>query len=241
MKAIITGMNGAVAPFIDWELEKRGIEAGIWDRTKVPTDNEKDVFHFIQEHKPDYFLQIATGPVEWLEYIAKATKELGVKLVFTSTVSVFPEQGTGPYTIKSVPNSVEDYGLYKIECEKTVRVFHPGAVILRIGWQIGTSAGSNNMIDFLERTFREKGLIEASTEWYPSTSFLTETAKVIVDGAAILKPDPYLVNSNKKYSFYVIAQHLKEKHKAEWIVQKSTDLKRDDRMFDDRINISELF
>ncbi|SFB09472.1 MULTISPECIES: sugar nucleotide-binding protein [unclassified Bacillus (in: firmicutes)] len=241
MKAMITGMNGAVAPFVYKELLKRGIEVIVWDRSKVPTDDAQVVYDYIKETNPDVFFQIATGPVEWLQYIAKATNELGIKLLFTSTVSVFSEKGTGPYTVESTPNAEEDYGRYKIECEETVRKYHQNAVILRLGWQIGTEAGSNNMIDFLERSFKEHGAIEASSKWYPSTSFLPETARIIVEAALEYSPDTYLVNSNQKFHFYEIVNYLMEKHKANWEIKEVTHFQRDDRMFDQRINIAELF
>ncbi|HSL86786.1 MAG TPA: NAD-dependent epimerase/dehydratase family protein, partial [Bacteroidales bacterium] len=112
MKAIITGMNGTVAPVLYEELLKHDMDVIIWDRNKVSTDSEDAVYDFIKEVNPDLFFHIATGPVKWVEYIAKATEKLSVKLLFTSSVSVFSENGTGPYDITSVPNAEEDYGLY---------------------------------------------------------------------------------------------------------------------------------
>jgi dTDP-4-dehydrorhamnose reductase len=241
MKAIITGMNGTVAPVLYEELLKHDVDVIIWDRNEVSTDSEDTVYDFIKEVNPDLFFHIATGPIKWLEYIAKATKKLGVKLLFTSSVSVFSENGTGPYDITSVPNAEEDYGLYKIECEKVVRAYNPNSVIIRLGWQIASSAGSNNMYDFLVKAQEENGYIEASSRWYPSCSFLEETAKTVVEASLTYEPGTYLANSNRKSSFYDIVNHLKEQHQTKWVVRETTSFVRDDRMFDDRVEIRELF
>lgn len=241
MKVIITGMNGTVAPVLYEELLKHNMDIIIWDRNEVSIDSEKSVYDFIKEVKPDLFFHIATGPVKWLEYIAKATEKLGVTLLFTSSVSVFSEKGTGPYDATSVPNAEEDYGLYKIECERVVRTHNSNSIILRLGWQIGSSTGSNNMFDFLTKAQEENGYIEASSRWYPSCSFLEETVKTVVEAALTYKPGTYLANSNRTYTFYEIVNHLKEKHQAQWTVRETTSFVRDDRMFDDRVKIRELF
>ncbi|MFD2673244.1 sugar nucleotide-binding protein [Marinicrinis sediminis] len=241
MKAIITGMNGAVAPYVYEALQKQGLELVIWDRTRIPTDDEAAIRQFIAETKPDLFFQIATGPVEWLSHIVKVTEELGIKLIFTSTVSVFSEQGTGPYTIESQPDAEEDYGRYKRECEQIILNHHSNAVILRLGWQIGSKPGANHMFDFLVRSHEEKGFIEASSKWYPSTSFLEDTAKVVGQDALQYEPGIYLVNANPSFSFYEIVVRLKDLHEMDWQVKEITSFVRDDRMFDDRVQIPALF
>ncbi|SDX05844.1 sugar nucleotide-binding protein [Paenibacillus sp. CF384] len=237
MKAMITGNNGAVAPYVNRELKSKGIDVTVWNRELVGIDNEEEVYRFIEETKPDIFFHIATGPIEWLTYIAKATKKLGVKLVFTSTVSVYSEDKTGPYTPESIPDAENSYGVYKIQCEKLLKELYPEAYILRLGWQIGSETGSNNMFDFLCRGQQEKGCIEASSQWYPSCSFLEETAAAVVDIALNDESNTYLLNSNRKYSFYDIVLYLKELHQQDWKVVETNALVRDDRMFDDRINM----
>ena len=79
MRAIITGMNGTLAPFVYEVLNNRKIDVVIWDRDKIDISNEESVYSFVRETKPDLFFHIATGPVSWVESIAKVTKELNVK------------------------------------------------------------------------------------------------------------------------------------------------------------------
>ncbi|SFS73390.1 sugar nucleotide-binding protein [Paenibacillus sp. BC26] len=235
MKAMITGNNGAVAPYVNRELKSRNIDVTVWNRELIGIDNEEEVYRFIEETKPDIFFHIATGPIEWLEYIAKATKKLGIKLVFTSTVSVFSEDKTGPYTPESIPDAENSYGVYKIQCEKLLKEVYPEAYILRLGWQIGSETGSNNMFDFLCRGQRDNGCIEASSQWYPSCSFLEDTAAAIVGIALNYESNTYLLNSNRNYSFYDIVNYLKRLHQQDWKVVETNALVRDDRMYDDRV------
>ena len=240
MKAIITGMNGTVAPYIYNELKRRDIEVYIWDRRKNSIDSEEAVFEYISSLQPDLFFHIATGPVEWVEYIAKATKELKIKLIYTSSVSVFSENGSGPYTATSIPDAEDDYGRYKIEGENAVRSGNPHAIIARLGWQIGSSAGSNNMMDFLFKAQKENGFIEASSKWYPSCSFLEDTAEALVDAALDLPSGTYLLNSNTNYSFLEIVEHLRNLHGMQWDIRETTTFFRDDRMYDNRAEIRKL-
>jgi dTDP-4-dehydrorhamnose reductase len=241
MKAIITGMNGTVAPFIYQELISHNIEVVIWNRNETDIKTEESVHRFIEKHQPDIFFHIATGPIEWVEYIAKSTQKLGVKLLFTSTVSVFSEKGTGPYDISSIPNAEDEYGSYKIKCEEMIMKHHKNVVIVRLGWQIGKNARSNNMFEYLSKQQITHGYIEASSQWYPSCSFLNETANTVVNCALNFSNGIYMANSNKKHSFFEIVNHLKEKYKTDWIVKETTSFIRDDRMIDDRVEIKELF
>lgn len=241
MKAIITGMNGTLAPYVYKELIRHNIEVIIWDRNKTEIRSEESVYRFIRDNRPDFFFHIATGPVAWLEHIARATQAIGVKLLFTSSVSVFSEQGSGPYDIASVPNAEDEYGRYKIQCEQAVRTHHPEAVIIRLGWQIGDSIGTNNMFDFLSSQQAKNGFIEASTRWFPSCSFLTDTAEAIVSLALAQTAGTYLANSNRKYSFYEIVSHLKDKYQTDWIIRASMAFVRDDRMTDERVAIHGLY
>ena len=88
---------------------------------------------------------------------------------------------------------------------------------------------------------KEHGFIEASSRWFPSCSFLEDTAAVIAQAALTYPPGTYLVNSNRKYSFFEIAEFLKTKHHAHWNIRETVSFKRDDRMADPRVEMPELF
>lgn len=232
-------MNGAVAPVVANHFVNQDVEVVTFDRAQVDINDELSIRKFLEENNPDYFLHIATGPATWAETNAKLCRELEIRFLFTSTVSVFSEQGSGPYTIDSVPNAEDDYGRYKRECEELVRLANPISIIARLGWQIGNSAGSNNMFDYLERTMQEKGQIEASELWFPSCSFMEDTAETLFELITNCLGGTYLLNSNLNYNFYEIVNALNQAT-YRWKVIPTNNLDRDDRMFDDRVKIKNL-
>ncbi|ERJ12226.1 sugar nucleotide-binding protein [Haloplasma contractile] len=239
MKAIITGMNGTVAPVVASYFEKHDVEIIPWDRSVVPTDNEQAMYEFITRVKPDFLLHIGMGSPEMTEFVARICFQNNITFLFTSTVSVFSESGSGPYTVESEPNAEDDYGLYKRKCERLIKEVNKDAYIVRIGWQIGDQAGSNNMVDFLVNLVKEKGYIEASNKWYPSCSHLIDTAKTIYDILNTKDSGLYLVNSNQNRTFYDIVNGLNNSERN-WNVKKGSNPSRDDRMFDDRIQIQSI-
>ena len=97
------------------------------------------------------------------------------------------------------------------------------------------------MFDFLAKQHSQNGYIEASSRWFPSCSFLKDTAETIVNTALVQPSGTYLANSNKQHSFYDIVNHLKQMYHMDWIVRESTSFTRDDRMTDERVVIKELF
>jgi len=205
-KAIITGMNGTVAPAAAAVLIENNIQVVPWDRNKVATDDETAIRSFIESERPDYFFHIAMGSPDWTEHLARICSVQDIPFLFTGTVSVFSEHGSGPYTIESEPNAEDDYGKYKRECEERIKAVNPKAYIARIGWQIGSDYNSNNMCAWLEKNMSEKGVVEASSLWYPSSSFLEDTADVLLKIITGYTLGLYLVNSNKKMNFFKLLQ-----------------------------------
>jgi dTDP-4-dehydrorhamnose reductase len=236
MKVIITGMNGTVAPEVAKFFTARGVDVVTFDRSKIDINNEKIIADFLTDEKPNWFLHLATGPAEWAERVAKICSEQNIKFLFTSTVSVFSEHSSGPYTIGSIPNAEDDYGKYKRECEQKIKAVNPEAYIVRLGWQIGQSVGSNHMFDFLERSMAENGFIEASVKWYPSCSFLEDTAEALYDIVLHFPSDLYLLNSNKRSTFYDIVRAI-DSGNNRWKVTPGSSPNRDDRMFDERVSM----
>lgn len=229
-------MNGAVAPNVATFFNNQGVEVVTFDRTKIDIHSDAAISDFLKHESPDFFLHLATGPAEWAESSARICREQGIRFLFTSTVSVFSENSTGPYTTESTPNAEDNYGKYKRDCEARVKAANPDALIARLGWQIGRKAGSNNMFDYLTRTMAENGQIEASESWYPSCSYMEDTAETLFDLVTNHPSGLYLVNSNQKSSFFEIVNGV-NKSVGSWKVIPGVAPSRDDRMFDDRVKI----
>lgn len=248
MKAIITGMNGAVGTALRAQLLAEGHEVIGWERTAVPPTNLPAAASFLQTTQPDVLFHLAiasqaTGlaneawqiDVAWPTQLAQLCYEQNIRFVFTSSVMVFTDDAIGPFTLESVPDAREGYGHDKLVAEQQVRAANPAAIIARLGWQIGDAPGSNNMIDFLAN----QDVVRASEKWFPACSFLADTA-VALQTLAHATPDLYLLDSNNRWTFYEIATALNDLHGNPWRVEKTADFIYDQRMRDPRINMPPL-
>lgn len=248
MKYLITGMNGAVGTALTAHLTSQQAEVVGWDRTAVHPNNLPAAEHFLDTVRPDVLFHLAvpsqaTGlenegwliNVEWPTQLARLCHQRGIRFLFTSSVMVFTDDAVGPFTPQSVPDAREGYGFEKATAEQRIREANPEAVIARLGWQIGTSPGSNNMIDFLA----QQEVVRASEKWFPACSFLVDTA-VTLHTLAHATPDLYLLDSNSRWNFYEIATALNNLHGNPWRIEKTADFVYDQRMFDPRIKISTL-
>ncbi|MCL4268606.1 MAG: sugar nucleotide-binding protein, partial [Anaerolineales bacterium] len=103
MKAIVTGVNGTVAPVLAKSLMAAGHMVVPWNRAQVPTDDQKAINEFIVNEHPDWFFHVANGSPDWAESVARACALNGIKFLFTSSVSVFSSAQRGPFTVNSLP------------------------------------------------------------------------------------------------------------------------------------------
>jgi len=239
MKALFTGMNGTVAPAVAAYFKEKGHEMIIYDREKVSTTHVDQVESFIKQEHIDVLLHFAMGSYEWTTMLAKICKALSIKFVFISTVSVFSNNQRGPYTIDSIPDATDEYGAYKRKSELLVIENNPDAYIIRLGWQIGKGRGKNQMIDYLYQQMDKQGYISASSLWYPSVSFLEDSAEAVHQITTQLPPNLYHVNSNESLTFYEIVTRLRSLY-PEFIVRENQEFDADHRMVDDRVMIRKL-
>lgn len=239
MNVLITGMNGTVAPFVaDW-FKQKDHHILSYDREKVSTDNLNLIKDYFIKHNIELCLHFAMGSVEWTGLLARISYDLNVKFIYISTVSVFSDEQFGPYHVTDIPKPDSEYGIYKRQSELIAKKENPKVYILRLGWQIGYDFSKNQMLHFLKQQMEEKGFIEASSKWYPSASFLEDTAKAIGEICLHHPPDLYLINSNHSYTFYEIAKNLSLLY-PEFIIKETTDFEADHRMIDLRVPIKKF-
>jgi dTDP-4-dehydrorhamnose reductase len=239
MKIIITGMNGTVAPVLAQAWTAAGATVVPWDRAIHPTEPEQAVRFFIESERPDGFCHLAMGSPDWAATAAHTCADLGIPFLFTSTVSVYAAAQVGPFTVDDAPQPDDDYGRYKLDCENRILAAYPNAHIARIGWQIGTAPGGNQMIDYLDRQFREQGVIEASSRWFPGCSFLADTADALIR-TLDLPPGRYHLDGNPGLHFYDIAAGLNRLLGTPWKVVPVEGHTQNHRMLDPRIPVRPL-
>lgn len=240
MKAILTGMNGTVAPALAKRLRKEGIDVVAWDRSKVLVDDEAHVRSFIQQQKPDWLCHMAMGSPVWAATMADECRKSGIKFLFTGTCSVFDGSKPGPFPLDMEPNATDDYGRYKADCERQIRAANPDAIIARLGWQIGDAPGSNNMIDFFYRMAKEKGQVEVSSGIIHSNAFLEDTADALYRLQSSHAPGLYQLEGNPGLTLYEIALRLHAKHQFPFLIKAKEEPRRDIRMVNDKIKMGQL-
>lgn len=247
-KAIITGIHGAVGSQLQALVRREGWSVVAWDRSQVPVNDRAAIRRFLDTVQPEVVFHLATAAqptgldneawivnVEWPATLADLSCKLGFKLVFTSSVMVFTDRARGPFDTDSKPdagpNDSDPYGYQKLTAEQRVLSANPHAVVARLGWQIGEAPGGNQMIDFLETRQAEQGRIEASRRWYPACSFILDTIRALVDLAQHGK-GLFLLDSNRGWNFYEIAQALNQQRGQPWKVVPTDAFVYDQRMED---------
>ena len=253
MKILITGTNGTIGVPMVRFYRDRNMEVISWDRRKIPIDDYSAMESFLKDVNPDILLHLAfasnlTGKenepwlvnYQWTSELAWLTRILGIKFVYTSTAMVFSPKNQGPFTLHSVPDAEEEYGFTKRKSEERVFYQNPASCIIRLGWQIGSTSGSNNMVDYLEKQMTENGKIKASIHWYPACSFLEDTIMVMDRITEHMDPGLYMIDSNEKWNFFEIVTALKLKHNDKWIIEAATDTAYDQRLIDKRVNAPSL-
>ncbi|NJN43527.1 MAG: sugar nucleotide-binding protein [Anaerolineae bacterium] len=249
-KALLTGSSGGLGTALTHYLQTQNITVIPWNRKEIPIDNLQQIRTFIHATAPDivYHLATASQPtgreyegwlvnVEWTSTLARLTAEIGIPLVFTSSVMVYTDDAKGPFTPDTPPDAREGYGLEKYTAEQRTLAY-PNAIVARIGWQIGDSPGTNNMIDFFH-TQSKNGSIGASTRWYPACSFVPDTVATL-HRLAQTSPGLYLIDSNRAWTFFEIASALNTMHGNQWQITPNEDFIYDQRMIDPRTGMPSL-
>jgi len=238
-KAVVTGLNGTVAPYVKEVLERQGFEVVKFDREQVDNSSEASMRSFLDRVQPTHLYHIATnGPITWHTFLAKYAFEHQIVFVYTSTELVFSDRNNGPYTV-DIPadKEPEGFGGDKLVIEGNIRSVNPQAYIIRLGWQLGDTFEKNNMLATLQRMHERDGRIEASSRWIPTTSFIRDTAEFLYRIPKEMGPDIYHLNGNPGISFYEIAKLVNEKYQKNWNIVETDKPNRDNRLFDSRVNM----
>ncbi|BBM86413.1 sugar nucleotide-binding protein [Candidatus Uabimicrobium amorphum] len=239
MKAIVTGLNGTLAPVLAACLQQHNFEIIPWDRSQISPDNRQQCLAYLQEQRPDWICHLAMGSEDWAQLLAEYSSKNNCGFLFTSTAMVFDAEPDGPHHPTDFRNSRDDYGKYKVRCEDAIAKVAEHAIIARIGWQIGEKRGGNNMLEALYG-MSENGKVRASKEWYPATSFMTDTCDALWHLMQQRTPGTYHIDSNSKckWNFFEIVCKLRDMHNTNWEVEESDDYKHDQRLVDERVTVA---
>jgi dTDP-4-dehydrorhamnose reductase len=239
MNAYITGLTGTVSSWLMRSLQKVNVlQVG----KHIHLSNHlqiQDSLNDLASQPTNYLFHLALGPLEWATALATYAFKHHIHFIYISTASVFDDNASGPYTLEAIPKPQSGYGLYKYQCEQTVKKVNPYAYIIRIGWQIDPNQNptTNNMFKFFHDQLQTQGKIRVSSRFYPSSSFLPDTTDALVNIALTQPPGLYHVNGNHTLSLYEIALKLKERYQSNWVIEKDDTFARNDVLLDHRIHI----
>ncbi|WP_226645080.1 dTDP-4-dehydrorhamnose reductase [Microbulbifer variabilis] len=201
MKILVTGKDGQLAQ----ELQKRipaGIELIALDRNDLDITSADQVMQAMTHYKPAAIINAAaytavdkaesekeqayavnaTGP----ENLAKACREMGIRLIHISTDFVFDGQSSTPYQPQDVVRPLGVYGESKAAGEAAVQSILPQAVILRTAWVY--SAHGANFTNTMLRLMNERdelGVVADQVGSPTSTQTLAETIFMVVSNPEI--------------------------------------------------------
>lgn len=237
-KAVVTGLNGTIAPYVQRVLEREGFEVVKFDRSKVDINSEDAVVEFLDSVQPTHIYHLATGPGGWHVYLAKYAFEKQIKFVYTSTELVFSEENNGPYPVeKPADKPYDGFGGDKRATEEKIMAANPNVYILRLGWQLGDTFEKNNILAALENMHRDQGKIEASSNWILATAFIKDTADFIYRIPAEMDSGVYHLNGNPGISFFELVNLINKKYQKNWNVVEMAEPKRDGRIIDTRVKL----
>lgn len=239
-KVLLTGSNGTVAPVLAAELRSRGWEVAGWDRRAVRPEDAAAVTQHLRTLNPEAVVHCALGDPAWAETMARFCAEEGRKFLFTGSVSVFGPHQTGPFDVGIMPEPTDDYGRYKLECERRVREANAEAIVVRLGWQIGRQPGGNHMVDYLARRQAEDGFIAASTRWFQACSFLEDSVRGLAEVLENFPSGLYHLDGNPGWSFFEIVTALRRALGRSWEVRASDDVALNNLMHDSMLKISSI-
>lgn len=170
MKALIVGKNGQVA----WELQQTcpaHVQAKAVGREDIDITNPKSIEAALDAFKPDVIINAAAYTAvdkaesdkdnaylinaTAVEYLAKAAKQHGIRLIHISTDFVFDGTNNTPYHVDDTPNPINVYGASKLAGEKAVLEYYPeNSAIVRTSWVY--SSHGNNFVKTMLRLMAEK-------------------------------------------------------------------------------------
>lgn len=204
MKILITGANGMLAKEVK-EKFATGNEIITTDVAELDITDEKAVFDFINNLKPDYIINCAAftavdkaeecydladkingdGPTN----LAKAAKLVGAKLIHVSTDYVFGGDLdiSKYYKEDDKKEPVTVYGKTKLHGEQGIEENMEEYYIFRTAWLYGI--GGNNFVKTMTKLGTERDEINVVSDQHGSPTYTKDLTEIIYQ--AIEKKIPY--------------------------------------------------
>jgi dTDP-4-dehydrorhamnose reductase len=202
MKVVVTGAAGQLGQDVLKELERKNHQTYGVDKTQLDITNEKDVELLIDQIIPDVILHCAAytnvdaaETVEetayqvnaaGTEYLAKAAKKIGAKMLYVSTDYVFDGSGTEPYEVDELTSPLGAYGRTKLAGEQLLQKYLEDFFIVRTAWVFGVHG--NNFVKTMIRLGKERGEVGVVHDQVGSPTYTVDLARFMVE---LMETDKY--------------------------------------------------
>ena len=223
MKILITGANGMLAKEVK-EKFSEGNELTLTDVAELDITNEKMVYDFITNLKPDLIINCAAytavdkaeenleladringdGPTN----LAKAAKSAGSKLVHISTDYVFGGDLdlSKAYKEDDDKKPVTAYGITKLHGEQGIQNNLEEYYIFRTAWLYGL--GGNNFVKTMTKLGTERDELSVVSDQHGSPTYAKDLTEIIYQ--AVNKKIPYGVYNATNEGFTTWYDFTKE-------------------------------
>ena len=223
MKILITGANGMLAKEVK-EKFYEGNELTLTDVAELDITNEKMVYDFITNLKPDLIINCAAytavdkaeenleladringdGPTN----LAKAAKAVGSKLVHISTDYVFGGDLdlSKAYKEDDEKKPVTAYGITKLHGEQGIQNNLNEYYIFRTAWLYGL--GGNNFVKTMTKLGTERDELSVVSDQHGSPTYAKDLTEIIYQ--AVNKKIPYGVYNATNEGFTTWYDFTKE-------------------------------
>jgi dTDP-4-dehydrorhamnose reductase len=222
MKVVVTGVAGQLGQDVLLELGRKNHQAFGTDRTQLDITNEADVTTYINEVKPDVILHCAAYTnvdaaeenedaayqinAVGTEYLAKAAKLNGAKMLYISTDYVFDGTATEPYEVDEPTKPLGAYGRTKLAGEQLIQKHLDEFFIVRTAWVFGIYG--NNFVKTMIRLGKERGEVGVVHDQVGSPTYTVDLARFMVELMETEKYGIYHATNSGICSWYEFAVEI---------------------------------
>ncbi|MED9904880.1 MAG: dTDP-4-dehydrorhamnose reductase [Lachnospiraceae bacterium] len=195
MKVLVTGVKGQLGYDVVNELQKRGMEAVGVDIEEMDITDAAGVHEVITKAAPDAVIHCAAYTAvdaaednielcrrvnaDGTANVARACKELDIKMIYISTDYVFDGQGERPWEPDDERHPLNVYGQTKYEGELAVQKALEKYFIVRIAWVFGVNG--KNFVKTMLRLSENNSRITVVNDQFGSPTYTDDLARLLVD------------------------------------------------------------
>lgn len=222
MRVVVTGAAGQLGQDVLLELERKNHQAFGADRQQLDITKEEDVLAFISEVKPDVILHCAAYTnvdaaeeneeaayqvnAAGTEYLAKAAKQIGAKMLYVSTDYVFDGTASEPYEVDEPTKPLGAYGRTKLAGEQQLQKHLDEFFIVRTAWVFGIHG--NNFVKTMIRLGKERGEVGVVHDQVGSPTYTVDLARFMVELMETEKYGIYHATNSGICSWYEFAVEI---------------------------------